>query len=63
MTEIVLSLHKCITNEYIGEINIPKNLELPNVKNIDHEFIIIFDESGSMGNNVHKMLSEVFRVC
>ena len=60
MTEIVLSLHKCITNEYIGEINIPKNLELPNVKNIDHEFIIIFDESGSMGNNVHKMLSEVF---
>ena len=60
MTNIVLNLHKCITNEYIGEINIPNDLELPNVKNIDHDFIIIFDESGSMGNNVHKMLSQVF---
>ena len=60
MTNIVLNLHKCITNEYIGEINIPNDLALPNVKNIDYDFIIIFDESGSMGNNVHKMLSQVF---
>ena len=60
MNNITLKLHKCKTDCYIGEIEIPFKLSNPNNNNFEYELIIILDQSGSMGDNVQKMITQVF---
>ena len=60
MNNITLKLHKCKTECYIGEIEIPFKLSNPNNNNFEYELIIILDQSGSMGDNVQKMITQVF---
>ena len=59
MKNLTLKIHKCKTESCIGEIEIPNELSIPNLKNFEYELIIILDESGSMGDNVQKMHTEV----